>query len=209
MYENPTVDRLMEMQSAPFAHFSALGTWFPDPWTVCSSCGNDNQICIEPLLVQWEPSTDRIGDFSWDGPFGYVFIVQRRVVDLFQSNGMECDFLRVKYVPPESKRRRAKCVPYPYTGPELRWAECNTLLDLDMNASGVEVKMSCPVCGTIKYTFRKEGIVIRRNQWHGENLFRIRTNGRSAATFVTEEGRQLLQKAKCSNVAFSVAGEIR
>jgi hypothetical protein len=158
-----------------------------------------------PVDSEWEPSTTTIGDFSWDGPFGYMFIVREDIVDFFHANKIECEFRSVEYAMPRKKRRT---VPFPYSGPTLYWAECNTWLSLDMQASEVMCTSSCGKCGEVAYTFRNSGIVIARKNFHGEKMFRITTNGRSAATFVTEEGRRLIVEAGFSNVAFSEAGEI-
>jgi len=207
MYENPTTDKLMQMKSVSYAHFSALGTWMyiRKP---CEVCEWHWQACVPPLLVQWEPSSDVIGDLSWDGPFGHIFLVKERVADWLRDNRFECEFYDVKYVPPEKKPKRTKCVPYPYEGPVLLWGNCETWVDLDMEASGVELTESCKVCGYIDYTFRYEGITIRRKDWHGEKMFRITTNGPAEHTFVTEEGRRMIEEAGFSNISFTHAGEI-
>lgn len=120
----------------------------------------------------------------------------------------ECEFYSVEYVPPKRKVK-TKCVAYPYDGPKLLWGKCEVFVDLDMQASSVALEDSCSVCGNVRYKFRRNGIVIRHQNWHGEKMFRITTNGKSLTTFVTEEGRRLIQQAGFSNVAFSEAGEIR
>ena len=205
MYNDPTIDQLVAMKSARFAHFSALGTW--SDGKECKICGAHTYEYIPPLLVRWEPSTEIIGDFSWDGPFGYLFIVKDHVAKFLRAMIFGCDFYSVEYVPPKQKRK-IKCCPYPYEGTELKWGKCNTFVDLDLQASEVSIRESCSVCGTVDYTFRNNGIVIPRRNWRGEKMFRITTNGKSLATFVTEEGRSLIEDAGFSNVAFAEAGEI-
>jgi hypothetical protein len=206
MYESPRVEHLATMRSVPYAHFSALGTWVSqrDP---CNACGWHWQDYGEPLLVQWEPSTDAIGDFSWDGPFGYLFLVKEHVAEFLRVNHYKCNFLSVEYVAPEGKGK-AKRDPYPNNGPKVMWVVCNSFVDLDMEASAVVVTESCSVCGKLNYTFRNKGIIIRRTNWNGERMLRITTNGSSLATFVSEEGRELIERQRLSNVAFSEAGEI-
>jgi hypothetical protein len=39
-------------------------------------------------------------------------------------------------------------------------------------------------------------------------MFRITTNGQSTATFVTEEGRQMIEREEFTNIAFSEVGQI-
>ena len=189
-----------------FAHFAAVGTWVDDG-SRCDACDWHGSALVEPLLVQWEPSSEVIGDFSWDGPFGLLFVVTGPVAEFLRDNGFPCDLLTVDYVPPES-RRKTRLVPYPYVGPKQYWAECRTLVDLDMNTSGVKIESSCEVCGMIRHTFRHRKITIRTRDWLGDMMFRVRTNEPSSATFVTEEGRRLIEDAGFSNVAFSIAGKI-
>jgi len=207
MHDKANTDELIESGIlGQFAHFSALGTWV-GPAGLCDHCQNHSKDYAEPLLVQWEPSTDVIGDFSWDGPWGYLFLGTEPVVEFFQQHGLDCSFLGVEYVKPEASKRY-KGVPYPYAGPRQFWGKCETFVDLDLEASGVDESEACPLCGTRDYTFKYEGIVIPRSNWHGETMFRITTNGKSKATFVTEEGRRLIEEAGFSNVASRPAGEI-
>ncbi len=203
-HENATADRVRQIESK-FADFSAVGTWVDDG-SRCDACGWHGQSLSEPLLVQWEPGVDAVGDFSWDGPFGYVALITDRVVAFFHTHDFRCDLLSVKYVPPEPCGN--EFVSYPYTGPKQHWVKCTSIVDLDTDGSKVEVKLSCGECGRVKYTFRNQGIVIPKRNWHGEKIFRITTNGRSLATFVTEEARCEIEENAFTNIAFSLAGEI-
>jgi len=208
MHDKADTDELIKSDVlGSFAHFSALGTW-AGPDGMCNTCQQHWKDYAEPLLVQWEPSTDVIGDFSWDGPWGYLFLITEPVIAFFQEHNFDCEFLDVEYVEPEKPSKRYKCVRYPYVGPKQFWGRCDAFVDLDLEASGIEVPKPCPECGTKDYAFRYEGIIIPRSHWHGEKMFRITTNGKSKATFVTEEGRRLIEEAGFSNVAFRRAGEI-
>lgn len=203
MYENPTVDRLAAITSVEFAHFSSMGTWAyrQEP---CKKCDYYWQELVPPLLVQWEPSSERIGDFSWDGPFGFTFVVRKNVADAFVSLGLECRFAPVVVVRPERKRNTVR---FPYNGPELFWGQCSATVDLDMEASGVFRESSCPACGDTRYTFRNSGIVIRRKDWDQQHMFQISTNG-PACVFVTAVGRRKIEEAGFLNIAFTEAGQI-
>lgn len=204
MYENPTAAPLTGIREVAYAHFSVVGTWANERES-CRVCGWHWQTIIPPLLVQWEPSTDVIGDFSWDGPFGYTFIVKNQVAEALKAIQIECEFFRAEHVSPERKRNT---VPFPYNGPTLFWGQCSAIVDLDMKASGVTRESSCSACGDVRYTFRNNGIVIRRRQWADHKMFRIATNGHSDATFVSEEGRRIIEEFGCSNIAFTEAGYI-
>ena len=204
MYENPSVEWLANLTSVEFAHFSAIGTWSyrREP---CKTCTYHWQDLVPPLLVQWERSTNRIGDFYWDGPIGDIFIVKRHVAETMNSLQFGCAFLPAEVVKPERKRNT---VEFPYIGPELLWVRCNVTVDLDMRASKVVRESSCPDCGDVRYTNVDKGIVIRHKDWKGEKLFRISSNP-GEFCFVTEEGRRILEHARFSNIAFTEAGEIQ
>lgn len=203
MYENPTADRIAAITSVDFAHFSTIGTWVyrREP---CITCDYYWQALVPPLLVQWEPSSARIGDFSWDGPFGFTFVVRKIVADTLQTLGFDCHFAPVKVVRPERKRNT---VSFPYSGPKLLWGQCSANVDLDMAASCVVRESLCPACGDVRYTFRNSGIVIRRKDWNRQLMFRISTNG-PACVFVTADGRGRIEDAGFSNIAFTEAGQI-
>jgi len=203
MYENPTVDRLAAITSVEFAHFSAVGTWSYRRQP-CKTCGYYWQEIVAPLLVQWQPSSELIGDFSWDGPFGYTFIVRKNVAVALESLGIECRFLPMQVVEPERKRNT---VPFPQNGPELLWGQCTAILDLDMEASAVHRESSCSECGNTRYTFRNSGIVLRHKAWNQQRMFQISTNGPSCV-FVTSLGRSQIVDAGFSNIAFTEAGQI-
>jgi hypothetical protein len=108
-------------------------------------------------------------------------------------------------VKPERKRNT---IAFPYAGPKLLWAECSATLDVDLRTSKVQMESSCSDCGDVRHTFRYKDITIRREAWTGQKMFRITTNGRSSATFVTEEGRRILEDEAFTNIGFSQAGKI-
>lgn len=203
MYANPDADDLAKVDSVEFAHFSVVGTWNyrREP---CDQCGYYWQEIISPLLVQWEPSSRRIGDFSWDGPFGYTFLLKAPVARRLNESGLAIKTAAVEYVKPD---RKGEVVEFPYTGPQLVWAKDLPMVELDREASGVSQTSSCSSCGDVRYTFRDNGIIIRENDWQNHHIFRIATNG-PALTFVTELGRSIIEREELTNISFREAGEI-
>jgi len=205
--EHPSVIRSSPPHPVPYAFYAAIGTWkYRRP--PCPTCEWHWQYPAEPLLVQWEPYRDNIGDFSYNGPTGeYNFIVTDQVARFFEQRHFPCELRRIEYVKP---RRRGKlpCVPFPYQGPRQLWPECTSYLELDQEASGVKLESSCPDCGDVRHTFRYEGIVIPKNNWSGEPMFRIKTNGWSAATFITADAKRQLEDAGFTNLLCRKAGQI-
>lgn len=191
-------------RSDRFAEISATGTW--SEGEICSACGQVTQVRIPPLVAQWEPGSDLIGDFTWSS---YTAIVQDHVREFLESSGFECRFEDVVYEPTESTRKKIQpTVGFPYEGPRFWWLRATKRIPLNEQASGVELKIDCDVCGQKDYTFRREGIVVDRSSWNGEKLFRIEQFGKSDAKFVSEEGCELLQEQGFSNLTFHEAGVI-
>ena len=139
-----------------YAMFAHLGTWSKPTLPMCKVCTLSDQELIEPILVEWEPGTDVIGDFSW---CGYTMLVQERVKEFFDAEKLNCWYGKIQYVPPTG-RKRPKRVPFPYTGPRLYWAICQNRVLLNEKLSGVDLRIDCKVCGRKDYTFRQTGIAI-------------------------------------------------
>jgi len=204
-HENPTTDRVSSLKSS-FADFSAVGTWVDDG-SRCDACGWHGQSLRQPLLVEWEAGEDEIGDFSWDGPFGYISVVTRNVANFFRDYDYACAFHSVEYVAAQHAVG-SPSAPYPYEGPKQLWLESTRFVHLDLDASNVSIKLSCDKCGRVKYSFCKQGIAVPKANWNGEKMFRLAENGPSFATFVTDLARREIEAQGFSNISFTLAGKI-
>lgn len=187
-----------------WAQFSAVGTWNAER-RLCEVCGWPWEELVPPLLIQWESSTETIGNFSWDGPFGYQCVVTEDTSESLARMIDGIEYADVVVLEPDRKRR---VVPFPYTGPRLLWLRTQTCVELDREASEVEKTVDCSICGHEEFTFKYESIVIRKSDWNGEHIFRIKTNGNSAATFITEELKNQIESVGFANFQCRVAGEI-
>ena len=184
-----------------FARFSHVGTWTPG--TVCKQCGLSSAELIEPLQIEWNPGTDRIGDFSW---CGYTCVVIDKVRRFLTNAGFKCGFGRVEVTPPTEKTKMPR-VPHPYSGPTLSWLTPGKRLRLDTARSGVELVSDCCRCGQKRYTFKREGLIIDARDWFGEKIFCIEQFAKSGATFVTELGLNALAKEGFANLCPRPAGK--
>jgi len=192
-------------KASEFAHFATVGTWKERGY--CPHCTSVGAEIVAPLLMEWEPGSENIGDFSWD--LGYVFVAKGRVRRELASIEFGLSFFPVRHVPYSEKRYRSKPrVAVPYKGEPLYWAVPKVFLPLNEKKSRVKMEERCTVCGYTKKTFRKSSIVIDGPDWHGENVFRISQNGNSQASFVTETGMTILSEAKYTNLRFLKAGKI-
>ena len=196
--------------TSEYARFSHLGTWGPS--RSCRSCGYPPNALIEPLLVEWDIGTTRIGDFSWCGS---TCIVTDRVRDCLIEHGYPCRFSEAQYVAPKKarglSRRELKQygrIPFPYEGPHLSWLMATAELPADVERSQLKVEKDCTACGVLRYRFRCEDLTIAASSWNGEKMFQIEQNGPSGATFVTDEGLAILQRAGFTNFIVRDAGVI-
>lgn len=185
-----------------FARFSHVGTWTPG--SVCKECGLSSAELIEPLQIEWNPGTERIGDFSW---CGYTCVVTDKVRHILTNTAFECGFGRVDVMPPAEKTRMPR-VPFPYSGPILSWLVPNKRLRLDAGRSGVKLVSDCSQCGQKHYTFKREGLIIDARDWFGEKIFHIEQFGKSGATYVTELGLDTLSKEGFTNLCPRLVGNI-
>lgn len=187
---------------AEFARFSSVGSWADD--RVCGVCGESTARLIEPLQIEWNEGTDRVGDFSWGG---YHCVVLGSVRSFLESQAFDVTFGKVLVMQPTERATRSR-VQFPYRGPNLSWLIPMARLKLDEEQSGVRVISDCSACGQRRYTFKRDGLVLPKGAWQGEKVFVIEQFGRSRATFVTEEALTLLTHQGFSNLCPRPAGQI-
>jgi len=186
-----------------YARFSHLGTWTPG--ILCKACGQSTQRLTEPLLVEWEPDSESIADFSW---CSYVALITQEVAGKLLDEGFEIALGSVEFVKPAQIRSRKPRVAYPYSGPELFWMMPTERVRVDEERSNIRMDIDCKECGQKRYTFRRDGLVIDRKNWNSPKIFQIAQYTRSRAMFVNEEGRDIISRLGFTNVRFSEAGII-
>ncbi len=188
-----------------FARFAAVGTW--SPGIVCPECRGATSLKVTPLLVQWDIGSDKIGDFSWSM---YTCIVTEKVVRSFREDDLECEFRAAEVIAPtERMRKRDARVPFPYEGPKLKWLVANRVVNLDEEINGIAIKRICTTCCRIYKTVKTNGIVIDQSNLGDASIFRIASNGRSDAIFVTEDAKLTIESHGFTNIAFREAGIVR
>jgi hypothetical protein len=185
-----------------FARFSHVGTW--SKGTLCESCGVTTEKLVEPLQIEWNKGTERIGSFSW---CGYHCVVTDEVRRFLEQANAECAFGRVEVMPPTEKTRRPR-VPFPYVGPRLHWLIPTKRVLLDEACSGVHLKSECRRCGQKQYNFKRDGLFIDASAAEDISMFLIDQFGRSRATFVTEPLLAGLKAQGFTNLCPRLAGNI-
>jgi hypothetical protein len=187
---------------AEFARFSSVGSWSDD--RVCNVCGEPAARLIEPLQIEWDEGTDRIGDFSWGG---YHCVVLDAVRSFLESQAFDVTFGNVVVMQSTERATRPR-VQFPYRGPELSWLIPMARLKLDEERSGVRLLSDCSACGQRRHSFKRDGLVLPKASWKGEKVFLIEQFGRSHATFVTEDALIMLTHQGFSNLYPRPAGQI-
>ncbi len=183
--------------------YSHLGTW--SEGYLCKKCQQSTTILIEPLLIEWETSdTINICDFVW---CGYTPILKESIgLLLINKYGVECKLGTVELAK-NVKYTKKKPLP-PFNISLFKWLMSTEKVCLDLGKSGIDKIIDCTLCGQQRYKFKTEGIVINREDWHGEKIFRIQQFGKSAALFITDEGVEIFKNLNIHNVKFTEAGAI-
>lgn len=224
-FSDPSDDR--------FASAGRRGSWTEAAASgLCPECGDSQQVRVKPLILEWDPGSDRVGDFTWPG-FGSEVVVVDRVLDVLRKHfeGFEpgpVEMVQDRKLKP-GKRRKPR-VWLPYEGPPLHELWVTTWVHMDRNRSSAELERRCGTCGTEAWElygverwdshFDRErmelvrtktdrlpgaGVFISEVDLAGADIFRVREF--PAAVFCTDAVRALIDKESFSNVSFLEMGE--
>jgi hypothetical protein len=198
-----------------YARAGRRGTWYPDPGPgVCPECGVSRQELVPPLIIEWEPDSDVIGDFVWPG-FDDTVVVSQRVRETFESHfrGFECKPVEMRQKaslkrPKRITKRTRPRVWLPYEGPPLWHLWVTASAHMDLKKSGYEVVKVCSTCGRVSYnnpSFEDRYFVVDMETWGGEDIFRLYPSG---VVFCTPKVKDFVEDHGFTNVSFLEDGEI-
>jgi hypothetical protein len=152
-----------EPRCSTFAYFSRLGSWKPYDAErgLCPKCTSPRTAeRIPPLVIQWEPGSDALGDFTWALGAPEV-VITARVTDLLLSEfqGFKPSRVVMQQDPEitQGRRRSKQSEPrvwLPYDGPPLRELWVTRHLNADRSRSTVREALNCACCGRINYEVR-------------------------------------------------------
>ena len=156
-----------------YARASRRGTWSPSPAPgVCPECTASQQQRVQPLIVEWEPDSDVIGDFVWPGFDDEVVVTDRAFTSLAEHfSGFEAGPVEM-YQDPKLRRpkritKRSKPrVWLPYEGPMLHDLWVTTWVHVDMRRSSVRQTKKCLKCGYESYEV--DGVEEHSSRWDEE-----------------------------------------
>lgn len=190
-----------------YAEASRTGTWKKAPKrNYCSLC-DEKEVRVHPLVIEWEPGSSLIGDFTWPGIGNDEIVVTDRVRHAVEEHCNGASFLPIEMSGRKKPKRSGHGPPrvwLPYLGPPLWELRPERDCKLDIQRTGVTV-IHCKRCGAERYKFsgRSKRVVVARDSWDGEDVFRLLD-----LTYCTERFRDLCRSKRLSNVAFRLDGEI-
>jgi hypothetical protein len=197
-----------------FAEAGRRGTWSPSPG-LCPECQRDRSVRVPPLIIEWEPGSAQVGDFTWPG-FNDELVVTQRVRDALEDRFCCMGFLSIVMQqhprlrrPTRVTKRTKPRVWLPYEGPPLWQLRATTWCSLDHEASGVRLDKVCATCGKSIYLappFEQRHLVVLPSTWYGEDIFNIREY--AGWTFCTERVKEFIEAQGFTNAGFALDGEI-
>ncbi len=155
-----------------FARASLRGTW-SKAGAVCPDCTASTVQRVQPLIIEWEPGSDTIGDFAWPG-FDSELAISDRALRVLREVGVagfdpgpvemiQKPKFEAPVSPRTSHRRRVRL---PYAGPRLHDLWVTAWANPDRNRSSVSVVSTCQACGRVEY--RLDGVERIEKLWDAE-----------------------------------------
>ena len=224
--------RFRDPHDARFARASLRGTWTQSTGT-CPECGATSQRRVQPLVIEWEPDSDVVGDFVWPG-FGSDIAVTDRVIEVLAARNSKFELGPVEmYQDPKLKRtKRSKPrVWLPYKGSPLYDLWVTYQVSVDHERSSISLQNRCSACGIDRYKVsgierwesnwdqermelipthiersQDQGLYVRRSDLNGYQLFRV--NEAPAWILCTDGVKEAIEAEDLTNVMFLEVGEI-
>jgi|ERR1700722_633255 len=206
---------LARLDYSDYATASYEGTFKKNP--PCPNCKNQGfqrWERISPLVIEWQPDSDLIGDFTWPSGLGELVVTDRvkQCLELQSVTGV--DFGPVKMIqnpklkkPTRMSSRTKKRIWLPYEGPPLWDMLTCSWCNLDMIASKRTITYECSICHRQEYSYTPDTpLVVNPDTWDGSEVFRIREMGR--LVFVLGRVKSIIEKNSFSNVTVEERGNI-
>lgn len=233
-----STQRVWRMMKPFETSFAEAGSRSP-PQSVgpaCQHCGaSDRTIMPTPLVLEWEPGSQIIGDFVWPSPARVV--AKRTVVDQLvrEFNGIRAEPIEMVQDPklkqPQRPNKRTKPrVWLPYPGPELveLWPEhtaqflpsttlyvgtrCDFCGRESHRLAGVEVKAHVydrekgELVPDLQPRVPGQGVFVAASSIKNRPIFRAKEF--TNAIWCTDEARSLIQSKGFTNVDFLEYGDV-
>ncbi len=181
-----------------------------------------------PLVIEWEPDSDVVGDFTWPGLDTDIVVTDRVGQALADAHveGYELRSVQMQENSEPAKRRSKKAmIKLPYSGPNLwdLWVTAWTRLDRDRSTVSEEHRED----GTVAYNV--SGVQHEETSWDqqrmelvkrmqpripGEGVFVppirgiFRVEETPAWIYCTDDVKQLIEDRDFTNVSFLEMGDV-
>ena len=159
--------QILTPRNNDFAHFGIHGTWEPKKIQgVCPECKMTRQKRVPPLIIEWEPGSDLVGDFVWRG-VSFELVCKEEIAKelIHYFNGFQIFPIEMIQdtnikIPKNPKKPKKKRIYLPYEGPKLSelWVDC--WKPLDEAKSELNLEKVCSTCGYRFYTPKRTGLVL-------------------------------------------------
>lgn len=160
---------------------------------------------VPPLIIEWEPGSDLIGDFAWGG-FNSEIVVRRDVADTLSQNLSGFDIEPIETTNPmkletdEAAARPGKKAKMVSASTAVAlcemWVEVKT--PLDHAASGVQMEKECQTCGFKFYKPERRGLVLKGVLQH--DFFHLEEY--PSWIFCSRKAKEFIGQHGYSNVTF-------
>jgi hypothetical protein len=176
---------------------------------LCPECQRSGHGTVPPLVIEWLPGSDQIGDFTWSA-LGADVVVTQCVRDALEPRFCCLEFRPVHFAPASSGRRRTSgmCRPkprvrLPYGGPPLWHLTASALCRVDSAQSTAKRLQPCGTCGRERWE-RTAGVrphlVVDPSTWHGEDVFTL--DAYPSTIFCTGQVKAFVEEQQFTNVTF-------
>jgi hypothetical protein len=193
--------------SGHYATAGYTGTFLKhSPCPKCKEKGFQRWERISPLIIEWEPGSDVISDFTWPGGLEELVVTQA-VKDWVQKHRLTgLAFGSVEMVqdpkltrPSPATSRTKKRIWLPYQGPTLWDLLVSSWSNLDLSESKRTLVYECNICHRQEFSLVADApLVVNRKTWEGCDVFRIREIGK--LVFVVEKVKRAIEEQQFTNV---------
>ncbi len=218
-----------------FAQAWLRGNWGPEGTSVCKECTASQQTRIQPLGLEWEAGSDRIGDFIWAS--GFDVAIQEPVFDAllerfcgFEKGPVEMIQEPMLKKPIRRTNRTKPRVWLPYGGPPLFELWITTMVQMHPSSSAALVK-ECHTCDYKMYHLEgverqdyqydassgklvnvhtarvsDQGIFVEKADLHDADIFRVAEF--PGLILCTDRVKEFIEREGFTNVNFLQYGDV-
>lgn len=190
-----------------YAHFGIHGTWEPkQSQGICPECKMTRQKRVPPLIIEWEPGSDLIGDFVWRG-ISFELVAKEDIIKELQKifKGFEIRNIEMVQdpnlkIPKNPKKVKKKRIYLPYEGPKLSELWVESWIPLDEAKSELKLEKVCSTCGYRFYTPKRNGLVLDETKSSNHDFFRVPQF--PGWIFCSDKVKEYIESKGFSNIAF-------